>query len=289
MNLWFFIALSCAFLTACCDAVSKRIMVANDEWITGTGLLALSTLFLLPIVAGMELRPVSLELIAVLAVALPLEVLGYYLFLSAIRIAPLSLTVPLLAFSPVMTILTSWLLVGERVSWTGTAGICLVTVGAYVLNANLAIQGLLAPLRALLSNPGSRRMFAVAAVWSVTSSLGKKGILIYGAIPFGFVLICCDVAVFVLICLIRYRMGWAQVSFKREIPAFFFGSAAHGRSRVDPFRILEHGPGIVHDFGEKAQPGVRSPVGLEILRREGHCLSSSGGLYNGERSALLYR
>ena len=221
MPYWFFVALTCALLTACCDAVSKRIMASNDEWTTGTVVLGLSTLFLLPIVARLELRPVSGDLVAVLAVALPLEILGYYLFLSAIRMAPLSLTVPLLAFTPVMTIFTSRVLLGEQVDWTGVIGICLVTVGAYVLHADLATLGLLAPIKALLSNPGSRRMLAVAILWSVTSSLGKKGILIYGAIPFGFVLICGCLVGFVVICVVRYRMGLAEVTLKREIPAWF--------------------------------------------------------------------
>jgi drug/metabolite transporter (DMT)-like permease len=214
---WFFVALACALFTGCCDAVSKRIMVSNDEWATGAVLLGLSTLLLLPIVATLQFKPVSSDLVALLVVALPLEILGYYLFLSAIRTAPLSLTVPLLAFTPVMTILTSWALLGERVSWTGVIGISLVTVGAYVLNADLATRGLFSPVKALLSNAGSRRMLAVAILWSVTSSLGKKGILIYGAIPFGFVLICGDVVAFVSICLIRHRMGWMQFTIKREI------------------------------------------------------------------------
>ena len=83
---WFSIALSCAFFTACADALSKRIMQGTDEWIAGAVILGLSCLILAPLFLAQELRPVSWELLAVLAAALPLEILSYYLFLSAIRI-----------------------------------------------------------------------------------------------------------------------------------------------------------------------------------------------------------
>ena len=58
---WFFIALSCAFLTACCDATSKRIMQEHDEWVTGTIILGLASLILLPVFLSLDLKPVSFE------------------------------------------------------------------------------------------------------------------------------------------------------------------------------------------------------------------------------------
>ena len=73
----------------------------------------------------------------VLAIALPLEILAYYLFLSAIRMGPLSLTVPLLAFTPVLTVVSGAIFLGEAVTLNGAAaGIVMVTVGAYFLTAD---------------------------------------------------------------------------------------------------------------------------------------------------------
>jgi len=218
---WFFIALSCAFLTACCDATSKRIMQEHDEWVTGTIILALASLILLPVFLSLDLKPVSFELISLMAIVLPLEILGYYLFLSAIRMGALSLTVPLLAFTPVLTILTSALLLGESISWKGGFGIGLVTLGAYVLNADLMTLNLLAPIHALFSNPGSRRMFFVAVLWSVTSALGKKGVLIYDPIPFGFILLFGDLVIFALVCLFRFRTGGVRINLRTGMPGLF--------------------------------------------------------------------
>ena len=150
---WFVLALACAFLTACCDAVSKRIMWDNDEWLTGTVVLGISSLILLPIFFSLELKPVTTELVVLLGICLPLEIFAYYLFLSSIRMAALSLTVPLLAFTPALTIITSAILVGEQINAVGAVGISLVTVGAYLLNGDLINLNLLAPIKAIFTNP----------------------------------------------------------------------------------------------------------------------------------------
>jgi drug/metabolite transporter (DMT)-like permease len=202
---WFFLALGCAFCTACCDSISKRVMRTNDEWITGTVILGIAIVFLIPVWLSQHHRPLSLDLVLLLAVALPMEVFAYYLFLSAIRMSPLSLTVPLLAFTPVMTILSAAALLDEHVSRQSVLGISLVTVGAYLLHGDLIHHSLLAPIRALFSEAGSRRMVLVACIWSITSALGKKGVWLFGAIPFGIVLLGGVLACFALVSLFRLR------------------------------------------------------------------------------------
>ncbi len=218
---WFPIALTCAFLTSCADALSKRLMAQNDQWTTGAVVLTIAGIVLIPVFMTQEIRPVSWHLIGVLAVALPFEILGYYLFLSAIRMGPLSLTVPLLAFTPVITILTSAVIVGERVSASGAVGISLVTIGAYLLNADLAGRALLAPITAIFTQPGSRTMFLVAVIWSISSAIGKKGVLLYGAIPFGFVLVWTIIPVFVGVSLVRARLGYGRAEFSGRSAALF--------------------------------------------------------------------
>ncbi|MBM4328604.1 MAG: DMT family transporter, partial [Deltaproteobacteria bacterium] len=204
---WFPIALSCSVFTAGCDALSKRLVRDNDEWVTGTLLLGLSLLLLIPVFFVVERQPFSVDLLIVLSVGLPLEVYAYYLFLQAIRMAPLSLTIPLLAFTPVFTILTAALIVGEGISLLGGVGILMVTAGAYLLNGDLINLNFSAPIRAIFSNLGSRKMLVVAFLWSITSSLGKKGVLLYGALPFAILLLFLITGVFAVVSLIRLRRG----------------------------------------------------------------------------------
>jgi len=208
---WFFIALGCALLTAGCDAVSKRIMQDIDEWTTGAMVLLVSGVALLPLISCMEFGPVSLDLLVVLAVTIPLEVLGYYFFLSALRLAPLSLVLPLLAFTPVLTALTAFVMLGEQIGGYGVVGIGLVTVGAYILYTDPGKFNPAAPIKAIFSSPGSRRMLMTAAIWSLTVTLGKKGILIYGAIQFGFLIIVFAAVCFGAMSLVRLKLGVARV------------------------------------------------------------------------------
>jgi len=218
-------------------------MQENDEWITGAVLLAISIATLAPFVLVEPLKPVTMELLLLLAILLPLEVLSYYLFLSAIRMSALSLTVPHLAFTPVFTVLAAWLLLGETVSVMGGSGISLVTVGAYILHQDPARRGLWAPVRALFSDSGSRRMLLVAFIWSVTSTLGKKGILAYGALPFALLLLVGDLAIFMLIIAARVMLYRCSISLKRWMPALFlFGGLLMAASQGTHFVALDMAP-----------------------------------------------
>ncbi len=218
---WFFVALVCAFLTACSDAISKRIMWENDEWTTGAVTLGISATILAPLLLFQDFKPISSELILLILISLPVEISGYYLFLSAIKMADLSLTLPLLAFTPVLTILTAALLLGESISWTGGIGIALVTAGAYLLNGDLVNRSVLAPITATFSTSGCRRMLLVAFLWALTSTLGKKGILLYGAIQYGTVLVICIAVALAWIAFLRCGQGMGTRDFSRSNLGFF--------------------------------------------------------------------
>jgi uncharacterized membrane protein len=120
-----------------------------------------------------------------IAVQIPFEILAYYIYLSAIRIAPLSLSVPYLSFTPVFAILTAALVLQESISSQGFLGIIMVTIGAYVLNIERFAHHPLAPLTAIFKSSGSRRMLTVALIWSLTSTLGKKGVQLSDPVFFG--------------------------------------------------------------------------------------------------------
>lgn len=216
MPSWFTIALCCALFTAFCDAASKRIMQENDEWITGTAVAFVAAIFLSPLIAYVGLREFSWELAELMIVLVPLEVLGYYLFLSALRLAPLSLVSPLLAFTPVLTIACAQLILGEMVSRLSLVGIALVGVGAYILYIDPSERSLFAPIRALVVNAGSRRMMLASAVWALTSTLGKPGAELYGPIQFGFLLLVCLTACFGLMSIVRLRQGASMISHTRK-------------------------------------------------------------------------
>ena len=181
---WFVLALGSAFFMTTEGVLSKVLMQKNDRWTAGWLQCALSALFLTLILWECTAIVFSRELVILLIILMPLEMLAYWLYLTAIQIAPVSLTFPFLSFTPVFTILTAWLFLGESVSLQGAGGIVLVSLGAYLLQANLVRESVFAPIKAVFTNPGPRAMLAAALIYSITSTLGKKGVLLVGPRPF---------------------------------------------------------------------------------------------------------
>ncbi|MGE0083898.1 MAG: EamA family transporter [Desulfococcaceae bacterium] len=110
-------------------------------------------------------------------ISIPLNGLTFVLYMKALKISPLSLTVPYLAFTPVFMILTGYLFLDEIPGIRGMSGIGLICAGGYVLQIDPGKWNLLAPVQALFREKGSRIMLFVAFVYSLTSVIGKKAIL----------------------------------------------------------------------------------------------------------------
>ena len=108
---------------------------------------------------------------------LPLEALAFYCYMKALKVSPLSLTVPFLAFTPGFIILTGWIMLGEKISIGGLCGIILIMAGAYSLNLSHTRYGLLGPLMAIFKEPGSRLMLLVSFIYAFTSTIGKLAII----------------------------------------------------------------------------------------------------------------
>lgn len=176
-NEWLGITLVCALSLAFADTATKRFLTGYTAAQLVVVRFGLTALLLMPILFCLPLSAPNAGFWPWMAVALPLEVLAEVLYVLAIRDSPLSLTLPYLAFTPVLTALSGWLLLGESVSSQGLAGVLLVVVGAYLLNLEHARLGRprtwFAPLLAITRNRGARLMLGVACIYGITSVLGK--------------------------------------------------------------------------------------------------------------------
>lgn len=175
-----------AFSLATADALSKRALKDNDElviiWVReGYALPFLAFALLFVDIPALDqtfwLTVVSL---------IPLEVLALILYVRAIRLSPLSLSIPFMALSPVFIIFIAFVFLGEWPSRQGIFGILLIVIGAYMLNASASKLGALGPIKAIINEPGSILMIAVALIYSVTSTLGKVAIQHSSPLFFGF-------------------------------------------------------------------------------------------------------
>ncbi len=190
---WLPLTLLCAFSLASADAATKKAL----QGYTGRELVLIrfgfSGLLLAPLLLVNPLPPVPLVFWAWVGALVPLELAAMWLYMLAIRDSPLAHTLPYLAFTPVFNAFTGWLILGEQVSLKGFGGILLVVVGAYVLNLErVRGAGWLAPVRWAGQERGARLMLAVAAIYSLTSVMGK-GAMQYASPqsfgPFYFVLL----------------------------------------------------------------------------------------------------
>lgn len=183
---WLWLALACAFLVALADALSKRHLAGYTAREMSMVRFGFGGVLLLPFAFSHPLAALPWQFWGWMAALVPLEVAAVVLYMRAIRDHPLSLTLPYLAFTPVFTTVTGYLLLGEIVSAQGLAGILLVVAGAWLLNLDPGgARGALEPFRAIARDRGARLMLAVAAVYSVTAVMGKGALAYMPASAFG--------------------------------------------------------------------------------------------------------
>jgi drug/metabolite transporter (DMT)-like permease len=169
-------AFGSAFFAAATDALSKQALGRHSPFVIAWVTLAYSAPFLLPFLCFIPIPHLDWTFWATMALLLPLEACALILYMKALQISPLSLTIPFLSFTPAFTVLTSFVLLGEKPEASGIAGICLLVLGAYLLNVQTSGKGILQPLRAILLERGSLLMMLVAFIYSITSALGKVAI-----------------------------------------------------------------------------------------------------------------
>lgn len=186
MNLWLPLALTTALALSLADVLSKKALAASDDAV----IVWVREGYALPFLAlGFFFIPIpSLDAAfwRTTALMLPLEIAGLILYVKAIRVSPLSLTVPFMALSPVFIIVIAFLFLGEWPTQGGLAGIALIAAGAYLLNVSASKQGVFVPIKAAFKEPGSLMMMVVALIYSVTSTLGKVAVQHSSPVFFGF-------------------------------------------------------------------------------------------------------
>lgn len=173
---WFIYSLSAALFVSITDALCKELLSQSDEYLVIWGKFA----FAFPFLAGLFLY-ISFPILDphfwyLALVWVPLEILALILYIKAIKLSPLSLTIPFLAFTPLFLVFTGFFMLKEVISIQGLVGIFLIVLGSYFLNFHTVTTGLLGPFKAIVHEKGSWLMLIVSALFSINSILGKIAI-----------------------------------------------------------------------------------------------------------------
>lgn len=173
---WLFFAILTALTESFKDIGGKFGLKRVDEYLLTAAMAVFGALFISPLLFFIERPPLGETFFVCLFSAATLYTLSLFLYFKALRLSELSITVPMIMYTPVFLLLTSPLMLGEQASSGGILGVLLIVVGSYLMNISARNVGILGPFKALVSEPGPRVMLGVAFIWSITSNIDKAGL-----------------------------------------------------------------------------------------------------------------
>jgi drug/metabolite transporter (DMT)-like permease len=174
--MWILLSLISAFTLATSDAFTKKALSQSDEYLVALARLVFALPLLVAFLYSVPVPVLDMQFYMAFGCAVPLEIIALILYTRALKVSPMGLTLPFLAFTPIFLIAVSFFIVGEKVSLQGAIGIVVLATGSYTLNRHEMKRGLFEPFRAIARERGSVMMIGAAIIYSFTSSLGKLAI-----------------------------------------------------------------------------------------------------------------
>ncbi|MDI6687705.1 MAG: DMT family transporter [Desulfobacterales bacterium] len=208
---WFILAIATAFCVATGDALTKKFFGRFSPYDMAVASSIYSLPFLIIYVFFIPIPQLDSVFWWLASVLIPLDIFAFYLYMKAIKISPLSISIPFLSFTPVFMILTGFIVLGEAPNIWGIIGIGFVVAGSYLLNVTQIKYGYFAPFKAILREPGSILMLVIAFIYSFLAVLGKKAIQHSSPLFFGaFFLVVFDVTILILFPFLK-KIKWRDI------------------------------------------------------------------------------
>ncbi len=170
---WFIFAILGAFFNATYYALIKKNLQNINQYVLSTGVFLIASIFLLILSSLRGFPEIGHFFYLSVFITGILNVIAAILYFKALKTTDLSLSIPLLSFTPVFLILTSYLLLKELPGLFGIFGIFLIVIGSYVLNTTKNNRKMLAPIKSVINNRGALYMLIVAFIFSITSNFDK--------------------------------------------------------------------------------------------------------------------
>lgn len=233
-NIWVYFALLSAFSLASSDALTKRALNDHsDEYLIAWLRLVFSLPLLLFSFFFIPIPDLTVEFYIFFIIALPLEITSIILYIKALKLSPLSVTLPFLSLTPLFLIIISYVIVGESVSIKGAIGIFLIVMGSYMLHIREFKKGIFEPFIAIKREKGSIYMIIVALIYAITSSLGKKAIELSSPIFFAS-------SFFTAVTIVLTPLALVRENFKISLPKINLIKAIILPSLLYSIMIISH-------------------------------------------------
>ena len=151
----------------------KKLLTKRNEYVTLWGITLCSIPLFLILNIYFGLPEISSNFWLFLGINVVLNFFAQILLYKALKLSDISLIIPLLSFTPVFLLFTSWIILGEFPTLLGLVGILIIVFGTWLLNISEIKKGIFAPFKAILTNKGSLFALFVAIIWSITSNVDK--------------------------------------------------------------------------------------------------------------------
>jgi len=174
---WLFLSLASGFSVAVKNVITRKLVFLTDRQVILYSKYLFVSLFALLLILFTGIPEIKPAFYYSIIIASVIDVIAAWCFLNAIASTQLAKTFPLVAFTPIFLLGTSFFILGELPSILGLAGILLIVCGAYLLRAESIKVGVLEPIKLLLKEKGQRYMLMAAFLFSFLAVFFKKAIL----------------------------------------------------------------------------------------------------------------
>jgi uncharacterized membrane protein len=176
----FIFAILCSIFKGIQIIYNKKNAVESGEYVTSFVVRTIPIFVIIPLLIyelfSVGIPGFSSKFYFALAVSGFINIIATVLKIKAYKISDVSFVAPITAISPGLVVLTSFIVLGERVSIYGLTGISFIIIGVYFLNLRKNVS-IIDPVIKLFSNIGVQLMFLVVLMYSISSSYDKVGVL----------------------------------------------------------------------------------------------------------------
>lgn len=173
---WLIFATLTAIFESLKDVTSKHGLKSINVYIVSWSLIVFRLPLFLPSLFFISIPELGNRFGLALLVGGSLNVISIILYIKAIQVSDLSITVPIVTFTPLFLLVTSPIIVQEYPTLMDAIGMVLIVAGSYLLNLKEKDKGYLAPFKSLFREKGPKLMLVVAFIWSITANVDKVGV-----------------------------------------------------------------------------------------------------------------
>jgi drug/metabolite transporter (DMT)-like permease len=164
------------FFDALKNVSSKKGTTEHSSTAITFILVLIAGLFTLPFTLFFAPNSITPQFVTLLIVVTILDFFAFIFYTKSLSLTDLSLSLPMLAFTPIFVFIISYLFLNQTVSFIALFGICAIILGGYLLITQKNHLNISTPLSAVLKHSGVRLMLATSFIWGITNSLHKVGI-----------------------------------------------------------------------------------------------------------------